>query len=406
MKNLFVFAFAAFSSVLMSGCAGLPTGNKTGAENATSATYTAVSVNDLPRWWQDQQQQAVTALQKSCAVMMKRSPETPVNPAPVAGTIREWQAPCEAVLKAPNDVGLARNILETYFTPYAIDTPNGNQGLFTGYYETTLNGSRVKTARYNVPLLKRPADLVMVDLGQFRPNLKGERIAGKVVDGNLKPYASRADIENGALNKDKLELAWVDDADAAFFLHIQGSGRVHFEDGTEMRIGYDGQNGHIYTAIGKELIARGELTPETTNLESIRAWLKAHPAEAPALRQKNESYVFFKILDGDEGPLGAQGVALTATRSLAVDPRFIPYGAPVYVAIPHPTAAIMMNRLMVAQDTGGAIRGPVRGDFFWGSGEAAERNAGYMKSRGRAWVLLPKTRPAQMRIDLPPPPNK
>ena len=381
------------SSFLLVSCAGhMPEIAKkpTNAEEATAATLTAVPFGALPGWGDDQQQEAIVALQKSCALFSKRAPETPVNPTEIAGVIRDWQTPCQAVLNFTGDAPAARIMLENHFAAYRIDTEYGSQGLFTGYYETMLSGSRVKTARYNVPLYKRPADLVMVDLGEFRPALKGERIAGKVVSGNLKPYANRADIDNGAL-KDNPVIAWVDDADAAFFLHIQGSGRVLLENGNVLRVGYDGQNGHIYTAIGKELISRGELTPETTNLESIRAWLKAHPAEAPALRQKNESYVFFKILEG-EGPLGAQGVAITATRSMAVDPRFVAYGTPVWLDIPHPTTPSMqIRRLMVAQDTGGAIRGPVRGDFFWGAGVDAERNAGMMKSRGRMWVLLPKT---------------
>lgn len=393
--------FSAVLSLAISACQTMPIkGNTTQAENATSVTLTQTPFAQLPGWQQDQQQEALVALKKSCGLFLKRAPETPVHPTELAGKISDWQTACNAVTNFVGDASAARAMLENNFNAYRMDTPNGKNGLFTGYYETMLNGSRVKTARYNVPLYKRPADLVMVDLGEFRPSLKGERIAGKVVAGNLKPYATRAQIESGALNNQNLEIVWVDDADAAFFLHIQGSGRVHLEDGTEIRVGYDGQNGQVYNAIGKELIARGELTPETTNLESIRAWLKAHPTEAVALRQTNPSYIFFKVLDG-EGPLGAQGLALTPERSMAVDPRFIAYGTPVWLDIPHPTQSTRIERLMIAQDTGGAIRGPVRGDFFWGAGAQAERNAGYMKSRGQAWVLLPKTRPATLHVALP-----
>lgn len=388
---------ALFVCVGLAACSGMNTRPNTQAEQATQATWTPVSFAALEGWQQDQQQQSMQALKKSCGVFLKRAPETPVNPQPVAGYAKDWQTACTAVAAFNGDAAQARALLETYFVPYKIDTPYGDTGLFTGYYEAMLNGSRVKTARYNVPLYKRPADLVMVDLGEFRPALKGQRIAGKVVSGSLKPYATRAQIDRGSLNNQQLELVWVDDADAAFFLHIQGSGRVHFEDGTEMRVGYDGQNGHVYNAIGKELIARGELTPETTNLESIRAWLKAHPSEASALRETNPSFIFFKELT-EEGPLGAQGVALTPASSMAVDPRFIPYGAPVWLSIPHPTeTGMMIRRLMIAQDTGGAIRGPVRGDFFWGAGPQAEYNAGHMKSRGQAWILLPASLPRQAK---------
>lgn len=384
-------AFVFLSLFLATSCSYFPVQQTSQqAEQATSADLARVAFSELPGWEQDQQQEALLALQKSCNVFAKRDPNAIVNPAELGGANVAWQNACADILNFKGDAAQARVVLEKNFNAYRVDTPNGDVGLFTGYYETMLKGSRVKTARYNVPLYKRPADLVMVDLGQFREHLKGERIAGRVLDGNLKPYDDRAAIENGALNNKKLELVYVDDADAAFFLHIQGSGRVHFEDGTEMRIGYDGQNGHVYKAIGKELIARGALTPETTNLETIRAWLKAHPSEAVTLRQMNPSFIFFKELT-DEGPLGAQGIALTPERSLAVDPRFVPYGAPIWLDIPHPTQPnASIRRLTVAQDTGGAIRGPVRGDFFWGAGNGAEQNAGMMKSRGRMWILLPK----------------
>jgi membrane-bound lytic murein transglycosylase A len=230
----------------------------------------------------------------------------------------------------------------------------------------------------------------MVELGDFRPELKGQRIAGKVIEGKLKPFASRADIDNGSLAGRGLELAWVDDADAAFFLHIQGSGRVALENGTTLRVGYDGQNGHVYQAIGRTLIQRGELTPENTSMQTIKQWLVAHPQQAASLRQENPSYIFFREIVGD-GPIGAQNVALTPQRSLAVDPNFIPYGAPIWLSATHPTQPnTAIRRLLIAQDTGGAIRGAVRGDYFWGAGPEAEELAGVMKSRGAYWLLLPK----------------
>ena len=362
------------------------------------AIYTPASYNDLPGWQNDPLKDVQSALLKSCGVFQKRGASATVAPTAVAGTVNDWLPACEAITRMTN----IRATIESNFVPYRVTTPSKQDGLFTGYYEKQLRGSLTKNAVYNVPLYKRPPELVMVDLGLFRPTMKGERIAGKVVDGNLKPFADRTDIDNGALANRGLELAWVNDANAAFFLAVQGSGRITLDSGKVMRVGYDGQNGHGYYAIGKELIARGELTPENVSMQTIDAWLKVHPDQAASLRQKNPSYVFFKTIEGGEGAIGAQGVPLTPTRSLAVDPRFIPYGAPVWLDAQHPTQQdTRIRRLLVAQDTGGAIRGPVRGDFFWGTGEAAEGAAGVMKSRGEMWVLLPKTLQGARRVTLP-----
>lgn len=386
---------AALFCLILSGCAGFPSTLSQKPTEPREAFYKAAAFRELPGWQSDSLKDAQTALLKSCDKLKARGAGATVAPTQIAGRVADWLPACQQ-LAAANPTNL-RNAIEQNFTPYRVTTAQPNKGLFTGYFEKQLHGSLKKTARYNVPLYKRPAELVMVDLGAFRPSLKGERIAGRVENGNLIPYADRATIDNGALAGRNLELAWVDDADAAFFLHIQGSGQVFLEDGKILRVGYDGQNGHVYNAIGKELIARGELTPDTTSLQTIRAWLKAHPSEAASLRQKNPSYIFFKQIDG-EGPVGAQGVALTPTRSLAVDPRFVPYGAPVWLAT---NENMKMHRLVVAQDTGGAIRGPIRGDFFWGSGESAENNAGIMKATGAMWVLLPKNLAGDKHIVLP-----
>jgi membrane-bound lytic murein transglycosylase A len=391
---------------LLSACNGLNTlqGNIK-AEEATSASYRVVSFNDLPGWSSDRDMMsAANALTKSCAIMARRPPETSVAPGIVGGQVKDWLFMCNELKTINTD---ARTFFEKNFVPYQIVTPNGPEGLFTGYYEKIIHGSRVQTAKYHVPIYKRPEDLVMVELGDFRPELKGQRIAGKVNDGKLEPYADRKAIDEGALKNRHLELAWTDDENAAFFLHVQGSGRVVMDDGSVMRIGYDGQNGYVYKAIGRELIARGELTPETTSLDTIRAWLVDHPREAAALRWTNPSYIFFREIAGDinDGPMGAQGVGLTPERSLAVDPRFIPYGAPVFIDAPHPVAdQPRMQRLLIAQDTGGAIRGPVRGDVFWGAGDwgsPAAQMAGVMKSRGEAYILLPKAVHSPGTVTLP-----
>ena len=206
------------------------------------------------------------------------------------------------------------------------------------------------------------------------------------------PFHDRAAIDAGALDGDNLAVVWVDDPVDAFFLHIQGSGRIALADGSELRVGYAAQNGHAYTAVGLILIDDGEVTREAMSMQAIRTWLAANPDRARDLMNRNRSYVFFAVLDGD-GPLGSEGVALTPGRSLAVDRRFLPMSVPLWLDSTLPGEQ-PLRRLMIAQDTGGAIRGPVRGDVFWGYGEDAADIAGRMKSRGRYYLLLPRTAPA------------
>ncbi len=345
--------------------------------------------SDLPNWNADNHGQVLEAFAKSCERMLKRSPESKFGNDVVQLTYGDWRPACEALPNVTPQT--AQQYFENYFSPYRA-TSGGvdSEGLFTGYYEASLNGSRTKVQPYVYPLYARPEDLVMVDLGQFREHLKGERIAGRVVGGNLKPYEDRAEIVAGDWPHNDKVLVWVDDPVASFFLHIQGSGVVAMNDGTDTRVGYAGQNGHPYYAIGRELIARGELTKEEVSLQSIRAWLQAHPDQADEIMNTNKSYVFFRELDTD-GPVGGEGLTLTPERSLAVDRTMVPYGTPLWVDIAPPVEGeAPLQKLMVAQDTGGAIRGAVRGDVFWGYGDRAEHMAGMMKSKGRYWLLLPK----------------
>lgn len=346
--------------------------------------------SDLPGWTSDAQAAALPALRRSCERLPAGNPDRSLGPDGLAGRVADWRAICSAVAQVPAGDAAARQFFESRFQPWrALDGENPD-GLFTGYYEPLLSGARARGGRYAVPLLRRPPDLVEVDLGQFRPALRGQRIAGRLDGGRLRPYADRAEIEAGALAGRGLEMLWVDDAVDAFFLQIQGSGRVRLSDGTVLRVGYAGQNGHPYVPIGRLLAERGEIPREQVSMPSIRAWLAAHPAAGRRLMQENPSYVFFRELKG-EGPLGAQGVALTPGRSLAVDPSFVPYGLPVWLDAEDPLdPSARVRRLMVAQDTGGAIRGPVRGDVFWGFGAEAAERAGRMKSRGGYWLLLPK----------------
>jgi membrane-bound lytic murein transglycosylase A len=261
-------------------------------------------------------------------------------------------------------------------------------GLFTGYYEPTIRASRTRGGAYQTPIHMRPDDLVEVNLGEFREALKGQRIAGKVVEGKLKPYADRAEIADGALAGRNLEIFWAADPVDVFFMQIQGSGRLQFDDGSTQRVGYAAQNGHVYFAIGKELVRRGALTPDAVSLQTIRAWLQANPGAARDVMNANPSYVFFRPLQ-TAGPVGSTNVVLTPERSLAVDPKFIPYHTPLWLETTLPNGE-PLRRVMVAQDTGGAIVGAVRGDVFFGAGAQAESWAGEMKQPGRYALLLPK----------------
>lgn len=348
------------------------------------------SFSDLPRWGEDDLQTLAPAFERTCARMLRAAPEKPLGTLPQAGTFADWQPACQAFvnLKEKTAANL-KTYFEKNFTPYAVLLDESAEGLFTGYYEAQLNGSRTRNDRYNIPLYTRPDDLVMVDLGKFREELKGQRIAGRVKGGDLVPYETRAQIVAGEWPHNDKVLVWVDDAVDAFYVQIQGSGIVTLEDGSEIRIGYAGQNGHPYTAIGRELIARGALTKENVSMQAIRDWLAANPDQADEVMNVNKSYVFFTEISG-EGPLGGENVALTPLRSLAIDRSIFPYGLPFWLEAEHPVEKSMIRRLMVGQDTGGAIRGAIRGDVFWGHGEEAERMAGPMKSKGRYWVLLPK----------------
>ena len=332
-------------------------------------TLTPASFDALPGWSDDHAAGALAAFVASCGALDRQPDSAQIGPAALGMKAAAWRAPCAAARATPADDAAAR-------------------AFFTGYYEPLLHGARQQGGRYQTPILKRPPDLVMVDLGRFRPAWHGERIAGRVANGNLIPYPSRAQIERGALNTKELALLWVDDPADAFFLQVQGSGRVDLADGTQVRLGYDGQNGQPYVAIGKVLVERNALPASDVSLQSIRAWMAAHPDQAAALMDENPSYVFFRET-GSDGPIGGEGVVLTPRRSLAVDAKFIPLGAPIYLAASG--GDIQLERLMVAQDVGGAISGPVRGDVFWGFGADAETKAGAMRAHGRYYLLLPKS---------------
>jgi membrane-bound lytic murein transglycosylase A len=378
------------TSLLLVSCAGAPSVVKKPVSEELKLQV--VNFSALPNWKKEDFKDLAQAYNRSCNRLLKKDSQKSFSKNNVFGKIQEWQIACRKFKNvAKNNAIVIRQFFETNFVPHQVMAGRETEGLFTGYYEASLKGSRIRKGGYQYPLRARPNDLVMVDLGEFRDELKGQRIAGRVKGGKLKPYETHAEITQGKLPKaqDKT-LLWVDSAVDAFFIQIQGSGIVSMDDGSVVRVGYAGQNGHPYYAIGRELIKRGALTKNNVSMQSIRRWLETNPNQANEIMTTNKSYVFFTEVDGD-GAIGGEGIPLTAMRSLAIDHSILPYGMPAYISVEHPTQKSQrIDRLMMAQDTGGAIRGPVRGDFFWGYGPKAESLAGEMKSKGRYWLLLPR----------------
>jgi len=304
-----------------------------------------------------------------------------------------WQEVCiRAEQLTVYDNATLRAFYEEWFTPYQVLNPDGSeQGMITGYYEPLLKGSRSKTLHFQYPLYAPPNDLLTIDLGEVYPQLKGMRLRGRLQGKRIVPYYNRAEIDAGAGALMGNELFWVENAIELFFLQIQGSGRIELPDGKQVKVGYADQNGHPYVSIGKKLIEMGELKLEEASMQGIKTWADKNPDKIDKLLEQNASYVFLRELsDSLSAPLGALGVPLTDEYSIAVDPRTIPLGAPVFLATTYPNNSAPLNRLMLAQDTGGAIKGAVRADFFWGFGESAGVQAGKMKQQGRLWVLFPK----------------
>jgi membrane-bound lytic murein transglycosylase A len=365
-------------------------------QQAPSFGLRPVSYEQLIGWGADDQREALGAFGRSCAKLDERGAATAMGRDPIFGAIADWRAICaDAATAAQGPADQARAFFEDHFSPYLVVDGDNPEGLFTGYYEPLLHGSRHFGGRYTIPIHRPPDDLVRIDLARFNPDLAGYAIYGRVQDREFLPYYSRADIESGALASRGLELLWVDDPIEKFFLQIQGSGQVLLDDGSLIRIGYASQNGQPYHAIGRDLIETGVLTRDEVTLPAIKAWLETHPGAAPEIMARNRSYIFFEErpeLAPEDGPLGAQGVPLTAGRSLAVDLRYMPLGVPVWLdtTAPWPEGEGPLRRLMVTQDTGGAIKGVVRGDVFWGAGARAEAIAGRMKNPGRYAVLVPK----------------
>lgn len=303
-----------------------------------------------------------------------------------------WKSACEtAQTIKPNNATIV-NYLAEYFDVYQANNVDGSTtGLITGYYQPLLNGSRTPSEKYPYPLYQEPKDLITVELADAYPELKYKRIRGRLEGKKLVPYRARAQIDVTPSPLAGDELFWIDNLVDVFFLQIQGSGVVKLENGERVQVGYANQNGLPYQSIGRLLVERGELTLDKASMQGIKNWAIKNPEKLQTLLNSNPSYVFFRELPvGLSGPLGALSVPIQAERSVAIDRRFIPLGAPIFLSTTEPNSSKPLKRLMFAQDTGGAIRGGVRADFFWGSGDAAGQKAGSMKQQGEIWVLLPK----------------
>ena len=344
---------------------------------------TPVAFRDLPGWSAANLARALAAFKASCLRLRILIPTTPMGS--YAGHASDWQPACAAAEATASPQ--ARHFFESQFHAFQIS----DDALFTGYYEPLLRGSRTRHGRYQTPIYALPPDLISVDLGKFRPELAGERIAGRVEGQKLVPYATRAEIAVKPPNT--ATLVYADDPVSVFFLHIQGSGRVLLDDGTTIRVAYAGQNGQLYTPIGRVMLQEGLLDKGELSMQSIRNWLRAHPTEGKKVMEKDASFIFFAehpLGDPERGSAGTEGVPLTPRASIAVDTRLHALGSPFFLSAATPDGKVMQE-LMIAQDTGGAIRGPARADIFFGFGREAETLAGGMKATGAFYVLLPNS---------------
>jgi len=378
--------FAKLSCLILAfGMAACTTSRQVSPDAAPKAQFEAVKFSKLPGWPADDALAAWPALVSSCSTIHSRP---------------EWANFCASLVAAsPGDADFARAFIEQQLTPYRVFRSSGRKrekaGLVTGYYEPLLRGSRERSEQFATPLYRRPDDLLIVDLASVIPELKGKRVRGRLEGNKVVPYFSRGETREAA-GLVGHEIVWIDNALDAFLLEVQGSGRVQLTTGETIRLQYEDQNGQPYRSIGKYLADQGVMTIDQVNMPAIRAWLTANPQRLNEVLDSNPSVVFFRegpLEDPSVGPKGALGVPLTAGRSIAVDPKFLPLGAPMFLSTTQPGTTVPLQRLVVAQDTGGAIRGPVRADLFFGFGAEAGGQAGMMKQDGEMWLLWPKGAP-------------
>lgn len=359
-------------------------------------TLRLVDFKHLPGWNKAPLSKSLLAFQTSCRAFLKQNPNQVVGSDVIELYAKDWQPACRAALAIDDAQPKQRvkKFFQKWFAPVEFYEGKPVKGLFTGYYMPLIKGSYTRSAEFHVPLYEVPTDLVTLDLGLFVPHLKNRKIVGRLEGSNVVPYYTREQINKGAIRHKAKVLLWINSPIDRLFLEIQGSGVVALDDGSKLFIGYDGQNGAPYTAIAGVLIKKGVMTKDNASMQGIKRYLEAHPKEMDQVINQNQSFVFFRKLKLD-GALGSQGVVLTPGYSLAIDRQWIPMGAPLWLSTSRPDSANPerskpMQRLMVAQDTGGAIKGKVRGDVFWGGGDKATLVAGHMKNEGHYWLLLPR----------------
>ena len=396
---MFRFLPAIVALLVVAGCSGLPVQSDTRAEpclvpaacpvcpacvpavppRPAEKPLQAAEWSELPGWNEDDPGIVFAALVASCRNLERQA---------------QWRPVCSSA-RALDDKNAAalRAWFEAQFRPWALVNPDGSHnGLITGYYEPILKGSRSESRGYAYPVFGPPDDLIVVELADLYPELKHLRLRGRIEGRKLVPYYSRTEWTLQESKRSQEALVWVEDPIDLFFMQIQGSGQVQLADGRRVRLNYADQNGHPYRSIGRWLIERGELKAEQASMQGIKTWARANPSRLAEMLNANPSLVFFRELPVEgSGPQGAMGLALTPERSLAVDPRHVPLGAPIWLATSRPNSEQALTRLMLAQDTGGAIRGVVRADFYWGSGPEAGNHAGKMRQQGRMWVLMPRS---------------
>lgn len=350
--------------------------------------------SQLPGWTAADTKQSLQAFLISCNTLLKQAPDTAVGSQYIPLTTQDWYPACRAArLVNVNSNKHTKAFFERWFQPVEFYNHKPVEGLFTGYYVPLLHGSLTKTIRDNIPVYGLPKNMITVDLSLFRSELQHKSISGRLKNNKLVPFYTREEINQGYISKTADVLAWVDSQIDLLFMEIQGSGIIQLRDGSHLVVGYAGQNGAPYTAIGRVLINQGVMTKENASMQRIRDYLESHPEQIETILNHNKSFVFFQKLP-QKGVEGVQKIVLTPGYSLAVDRYWVPIGVPIWLNTtrpdPHSNQQKKLQRLMIAQDTGGAIRGMVRGDVFWGDGDRATEIAGKMKNRGYYWLLLPR----------------
>jgi membrane-bound lytic murein transglycosylase A len=345
------------------------------------------SFQQLPHWNTRNHEKSFKSFQVSCQALLKKDPKEVVGLANLNMKIQDWLPACQNALQLTSELSnkKAQNFFEHYFTAYQWREPK--TGLLTGYYSPLFKGSLQQTKKFPYPVYGVPNDLIQANLKDFSSQLPNKIIFGKIQGHQFVPYDDRAHIRSGSIGSKAAVLAWVAHPMDALELEIQGAGAIQTPNGL-LTLNYAAQNNQPYQAIGKFLIEDKKLLSKDVTMTAIRQYFKKHPAEINHYFNKNPSFVFFKLANKALF-LGVLNTKLSPGYSMAVDPNYIPLGTPVFVSTELPNHHAF-NRLLIAQDVGGAIKGPIRGDIYWGTGKHAKNMASDMKQQGSLWILLPR----------------